>query len=1184
MIRQWWTFLGVVALVVAGFVVSADEVAHGSCATDGLLFVAGSSPAPAGDRSMLGVMEGRAGAACVTTVADDDATSAMAEGFDAVVVSSSVAPAVLGAELRDAAVPVLVSEPYLFDDMSMVAPDGGKELAPKPSIFIRDASHPLAAGLSGWVSVVEGSGRVNYGLDDAAPGVEAVAFTGAQTARMTIFGFEAGGELTDRPAAGPRVGFFAAYGAELTLDGERLLNGGLDWLLKFHGLTCGSVVTTDVVLSDDLSNCPVNGLVVGASGITIDLGGHTIDGVDPSGFQGGAGVRVSDFDDVVVRNGHVQEFSFGVHLDRSQRDLVEDLTFDGNVHSVELTDAHFNVVQDTETTYSDLAAMRLTRSDVNVVRGNTTDNGWWGVVVDFGSDRNEFLANSFNGGVLGLQHGILLDQGVGTVVDGNHIVGFQRGGIHVGGQTNNTTVSGNTTDDNGIDGIFIDPAATGVTVTANSAHRNAQWGIRAAGAVTDGGGNSATDNGVGSCIGVACAAPGTPRALMIAGNTKPPRGDRQILELIDAAGVDVTIVDDDSDLGGIDTGFYDVVFISSSVAPGKVGDTFKGIAEPVVIWEGFLFDDMGLTRTPSGETSRTRTSMTIVESNHPLAAGLAAGDHVVQSPAAAFSYGSLGGSSADSADVELVAHEPSRPDNAVLLSYHEGDELAGSGDAAGLRVGVFASYPSELTAVGEHVFTNLVDWVLAGGPPGNDAFASAFVATTSTQTGSNRGATSEAGEPLPTIGAPGASVWWTWTADATGPAAISTIGSDFDTVLAIWDGSSLGGLTLLAENDDADGLTSEVSFPAVAGHSYRVAVYGAGGQEGNIQLTIDPFETISVDPNFSGIGNSIVVSDGNPVISHIRNREVAVTACHDPRCATSTSTVLDSWTSVLGSSETSIALGSNGNPVISYNVPYVEMIGSTTIVHDEMKVAVCDDPTCTSAAITMLEKGGNPSGPNAVAIGADSDPVIAYRYGGDIHVAVCDDPTCSSFRIEPVATGGDYPDLAVGTDGNPIIAFHSTSGDDLGVVQCTDPSCTGTSETLLDTAGMVGRHTSIAIGSNGNPLITYHHFSDDVVKIAACTGPSCSGATISAVDTDRGGPYSSVAISPTGLPIVAYASSVGIGGLRFAACESAACDSALVTLIADQFGRFDAIDLALLDDGKPIISYRGDSHLRLALR
>src|SRR6185503_3858807 len=77
--------------------------------------------------------------------------------------------------------------------------------------------------------------------------------------------------------------------------------------------------------------------------------------------------------------------------------------------------------------------------------------------------------------------------------------------------------------------------------------------------------------------------------------------------------------------------------------------------------------------------------------------------------------------------------------------------------------------------------------------PQNDNFA-ARTLLTGTQTHgeiSAVGATREAGEPNHDSSPGGASVWWTWRALVTAPVAIDTIGSTFDTLLAIYTGSAI---------------------------------------------------------------------------------------------------------------------------------------------------------------------------------------------------------------------------------------------------------------------------------------------------------------------------------------------------------------------------------------------------------
>ena len=124
---------------------------------------------------------------------------------------------------------------------------------------------------------------------------------------------------------------------------------------------------------------------------------------------------------------------------------------------------------------------------------------------------------------------------------------------------------------------------------------------------------------------------------------------------------------------------------------------------------------------------------------------------------------------------------------------------------------------------------------------GSDSFSSASsISGASGQvTGSNAGASKESGEPNHAGNAGGASLWWSWTAPASGTVTVDTEGSDFDTVLAVYTGSSIGSLTSVASNDDAIGRQSEVSFAAQQGVVYHIAVDGYSGATGSIVLNVD---------------------------------------------------------------------------------------------------------------------------------------------------------------------------------------------------------------------------------------------------------------------------------------------------------------------------------------------------------
>lgn len=120
--------------------------------------------------------------------------------------------------------------------------------------------------------------------------------------------------------------------------------------------------------------------------------------------------------------------------------------------------------------------------------------------------------------------------------------------------------------------------------------------------------------------------------------------------------------------------------------------------------------------------------------------------------------------------------------------------------------------------------------------PANDNFVNAvpISGTAGTVSGINNLATVETGEP--TFIVPndnpygvniGATTWYVWTAPASGTVTFDTIGSSFDTVLAVYTGANVSSLTMIGANDD--GVVppqSQFSFFATRGAIYYIQVSG----------------------------------------------------------------------------------------------------------------------------------------------------------------------------------------------------------------------------------------------------------------------------------------------------------------------------------------------------------------------
>jgi subtilisin family serine protease len=179
-------------------------------------------------------------------------------------------------------------------------------------------------------------------------------------------------------------------------------------------------------------------------------------------------------------------------------------------------------------------------------------------------------------------------------------------------------------------------------------------------------------------------------------------------------------------------------------------------------------------------------------------------------------------------------------------------------------------------------------------PPVNDDFGTAAtlsLAGPNPVLASNTDATKEPGEPLHAGNAGGASVWWNVTVPSSGTLTLTTEGSDFDTLLAVYTGTSVSSLTPIAANDDHGfHLWSRVEFQAAAGTTYRIAVDGWAGATGSVALghAFTPFTVPAAPTGVTAVaGNAQATvawtapsdSGGSPILGYVATADPGGASC-----------------------------------------------------------------------------------------------------------------------------------------------------------------------------------------------------------------------------------------------------------------------------------------------------------------
>ncbi len=204
-----------------------------------------------------------------------------------------------------------------------------------------------------------------------------------------------------------------------------------------------------------------------------------------------------------------------------------------------------------------------------------------------------------------------------------------------------------------------------------------------------------------------------PQVLFVSSSSTLTSGDIAIRDRLVSDGYQPVIKSADT-VATQDAAGRALVAISESSYSVLVGSKFRDVPVPVLTWEAYLFDDLGLT----GQTKDTdfgyassQSSLTITDPTHPLAAGFSGIQTIYTSPGT-ISWGK------PNANADFVASVTGTPAKSVIFGYEAGAVMPGL-TAPARRVGfVFnnsANEPSRATSAGWKLFDAAVAW--AATPP-----------------------------------------------------------------------------------------------------------------------------------------------------------------------------------------------------------------------------------------------------------------------------------------------------------------------------------------------------------------------------------------------------------------------------------------------------------------------------------
>jgi len=194
--------------------------------------------------------------------------------------------------------------------------------------------------------------------------------------------------------------------------------------------------------------------------------------------------------------------------------------------------------------------------------------------------------------------------------------------------------------------------------------------------------------------------------LFVVGSVSLNSGDTAVYNQLLSLGYTVTVVDDSASTTSDSIGKV-LALISSTVGSSNVNNKFRNVTVPVMLWEQALQDDMRMVSGSNRGTDSNESKINIVNSGHPLAAGLSSGLTTVVTSNRTFSYGIPNG---NAIGIATIDNNSSRY---VIYGYDAGAGMYNGLNAPARRLMFFLedTTAANLNTDGWALFDAAINWV-----------------------------------------------------------------------------------------------------------------------------------------------------------------------------------------------------------------------------------------------------------------------------------------------------------------------------------------------------------------------------------------------------------------------------------------------------------------------------------------
>lgn len=242
-------------------------------------------------------------------------------------------------------------------------------------------------------------------------------------------------------------------------------------------------------------------------------------------------------------------------------------------------------------------------------------------------------------------------------------------------------------------------------------------------------------------------------------------------------------------------------------------------------------------------------------------------------------------------------------------------------------------------------------------------------------------------------------------------------------------------------------------------------------------------------------------------------------------------------------------------------------------------------PLTLAAAVHLIDPGAVPIpsiGRNShLVLDASGHPVVVFsdQINNDLFLLRCNDPACSGgddlARVLAADADGDLPRIVLDASNHPVVTYFRGIDTSMVLLRCNDPMCAGEDEvlTVLD-AGGSGGSSDVVLDGAGNPVVAWFDNDADSLVLIDCNDPACVSETVNVVSPGEGVISNiSMVLDGVGRPVIAFQ---GFGfDLRLTHCNDPACaggDDAAHTVYTTPNQTPD-VRLKLDVSGNPVIGF-----------